>query len=67
MIKVGDLIEFLSDSQTDKGPSLGVVKAINGGKALINHSDTFELFVIKDLLISKKITHNRVGTFWQLK
>lgn len=66
-MKVGDYIEFLSDRQTEKGPSIGFVKTIVGTRVLIQHSDCSEEFNYNQLIVKKKTTHHDGGTLWILR
>lgn len=65
-MKAGDHVEFLSDKQTEKGPSVGTIKISRGNQVLISHSDCSEEFNAADLHVHKKTTHHRGGTLWQL-
>ena len=62
----GDHVEFLSDRQTDKGPSAGAVRGVNNGKVLISHSDCNESFRVSDLMIHMETTHHKGGVLWLL-
>ena len=42
--QVGDKVEFVSDRQTEKGPSSGLVVAVEDDQVAIRHSDTVEWF-----------------------
>lgn len=42
--QIGDHVEFLSDRQTEKGPSGGRVVIVEGSKVAIRHSDAVEWF-----------------------
>lgn len=65
-MKAGDSVEFMSDRQTEKGPSGGSVRISRGNDVLIRHSDCEEEFNAADLHVHKKTTHHRGGTLWQL-
>jgi hypothetical protein len=49
--KVGDMVEFDSDRQTEKGPSSGPVTKVADGKVTVKHSDhpgeTFTIAKVK--------------------
>lgn len=62
--KAGDYIEFLSDRQTDKGPSSGIITISSGEKILLKHSDCTEEFDVGDLVIVKKTKHRNGGILW---
>ncbi|NCD13707.1 MAG: hypothetical protein EOL92_00555 [Bacteroidia bacterium] len=64
--KAGDHVEFLSDMQTEKGPSAGVITISCGNKILVKHSDTTEEFIINNLMVVKRTTHNNGNTLWML-
>jgi len=64
--QVGDHIEFLSDEQTEKGPSTGVVEIVDSNRIVINHSDITEEFFINDLSINRKSKHYNGKTLWIL-
>ena len=57
-IKVNDHVEFMSDLQTEKGPSAGtVIQVIQNiaKQVVIRHSDhPGETFIIEDLIIQKE-------------
>lgn len=59
---VGDLVEFESDRQTEKGPSSGRIVSTNGrfGTCVIQHSDDQELFFI-DQVKAKRLTRSYRG------
>jgi len=65
-METGDYVEFLSDRQTEKGPSTGKIKSSMGGKLLIEHSDCVEEFTLAGIQIHKKTTHRKGGVLWQL-
>jgi len=65
--EIGDNVSFLSDRQTDKGPSDGYISKMDNENLYINHSDAEDdKFKISDLEISsqkgaskyKKKVHN---------
>ena len=62
--KAGDRVEFLSDRQTEKGPSAGKITISRGTQILISHSDCSEEFCVDDLVIDRKTRHHRGGTLW---
>ena len=66
-MKAGDYVEFLSDKQTEKGPSAGTVSISRGSQIIIRHSDCTEEFNSSDLVIHKKTTHHKGGTLWILE
>lgn len=51
----GDIVEFLTDRQTDKGPSSGTVFSADykSGKCVIKHSDETREFVMADIIVEK--------------
>lgn len=62
--KAGDHVAFLSDKQTEKGPSSGVITISCGKQILINHSDCSEEFSVDSLVINKKTRHHKGGVLW---
>jgi phage-related protein (TIGR01555 family) len=51
-MRPGDVVEFESDRQTEKGPSAGKVVSIEGDVVTISHSDdTGEVFSVKTLSV----------------
>jgi hypothetical protein len=50
----GDLVEFKSDRQTDKGPSSGRVLAVDGDRVKIAHSDCEEWFTWPKLDLERR-------------
>lgn len=64
-IKEGDLVEFESDRQTEKGPSSGKVVSVSNGNVTVAHSDDpGEVFAISKLAV-KKVTVSASGeTLW---
>lgn len=65
-MKAGDYVEFLSDKQTEKGPSSGKIKISMGDQLLIEHSDCTEEFKRSKLQVHKQTTHHKGGILWQL-
>jgi hypothetical protein len=65
-MKAGDYVEFLSDKQTEKGPSSGSILISRGRLVVIEHSDCQEEFNTDNLLVHKKTTHHKGGILWQL-
>lgn len=59
MPRVNDVVEFLSDKQTEKGPSAGYVKSVNYKKntCVISHSDTEEDFYCPTVRVLKYVRH----------
>jgi hypothetical protein len=59
MPRHGDIVEFLSDRQTEKGPSSGTVIAIDRDIDLcrIRHSDTIETFKMSKVLVKRYNRH----------
>lgn len=55
-MKPGDYVEFLSDRQTEKGPSMGRVVSISNDRVTIRHSDCTE-----DFKRCNKILHTGTG------
>lgn len=67
-ICVGDHVEFLSDYQTEKGPSAGTCVIVEGDRVAIKHSDCVEWFDRKALELERRSTHGRTGgDLWLLK
>lgn len=67
-MKVGDAIEFLSDRQTEKGPSAGRVISRAGDVVCIRHSDDpGEMFDASTLIVERLSTHRHGGQLWMLK
>jgi len=69
---VGDLVEFRSDLQTEKGPSsgsiVGMVRIGDGPTAIqIRHSDAIETFEAKDLIIERRTVSASGRPLWLLK
>jgi|GEM_PF-4020521 len=62
----GDYVEFLSDKQTEKGPSAGKISISCGNRILVRHSDTTEEFVVENLLVKKRTKHRKGGVLWIL-
>lgn len=58
--RYGDVVEFLSDRQTEKGPSSGRVCGVDyeTGICMIRHSDGDEAFTMKNVLVKKYIRRN---------
>ena len=55
----GDIVEFLSDGQTEKGPSSGSVVEVDyhGDTCVIQHSDVRETFVMSRVVVAKYSRH----------
>ena len=55
----GDIVEFLTDAQTEKGPSSGSVIAVNykDRTCVIQHSDTEESFLMPDVIVGRYRRH----------
>lgn len=55
----GDIVEFLSDRQTDKGPASGHVTMVNykSGICVIEFSDIAETFVMRSLRVKRYVRH----------
>ena len=68
-MKVGDAVEFLSDQQTQKGPSSGRVIEREGLTVTVQHSDhPGEVFSVADLSVDKLSSHHRDGApLWIMK
>ena len=67
--RVGDRVEFLSDCQTEKGPSAGSVVSVDRGRreVIIKHSDhPGELFRWQDLKVSYCRIRGPEDTFWAM-
>jgi hypothetical protein len=67
--KVDDQIEFLSDKQTEKGPSSGKVVAVgNKDTVIIKHSDDpGELFTSSKLLVKSRTMKPGGIVHWTLE
>ena len=66
-MKAGDLIEFLSDRQTDKGPSSGVCVRNNGSTLTLSHSDIDDDIWSVDKLRVERVGWTRDGRrYWAL-
>lgn len=64
-IKEGDLVEFDSDRQTEKGPSSGKVVSVSNGNVTIAHSDDpGEVFAISELTVEKVTVSASGETLW---
>lgn len=63
-MKAGDKIEFLSDKQTERGPSAGFIKLSCGKQILVRHSNVSEEFCVDDLIVERKTEHHKGGTLW---
>jgi hypothetical protein len=59
MPRLGDIVEFLSDRQTEKGPSSGEVVAVDYKKntCRIRHSDTEEAFYCPTVRVRSYTRH----------
>lgn len=67
-ISEGTLVEFLSDRQTDKGPSSGRVVYNNGQDIAIQHSDGVEWFSAIDLEVERVTRRKKDGkVLWKFK
>lgn len=66
-MQAGDYVEFMSDRQTEKGPSAGKIKISRGDDLLIEHSDCTEEFKASQLQVERKSEHRKGGTLWVLK
>lgn len=67
-MKVGDAVEFISDRQTEKGPSSGRVVERNGESVTIAHSDSpGESFRVEDLRVQRLSIHHKGGLLWVLE
>lgn len=69
--RLGDIVEFLSDRQTEKGPSSGSVVAVDygAGNCSIRHSDTTERFVMADVRVkiyTRRRNHPDRRPYWGL-
>ncbi len=61
LMEEGHLVEFMSDRQTDKGPSCGECERRVGNKVLIRHSDGREMFDVTVLKVKKLSRHWKIG------
>lgn len=66
-IEVGDAVEFMSDIQTEKGPSAGTVASRIDDEVYICHSDTCEWFDRRRLDVERKTTRSDGRTLWILE
>ena len=68
-MRVGDAVEFMTDMQTEKGPSAGTVQSVSGDKIVIMHSDHPGEEFSKSKLIVKAEHRHRDGIrkLWILK
>lgn len=64
----GDIIEFVSDQQTDKGPSSGTCIANDGATVTLSHSDiNDDSFLISDLTVNYCRNRSKFGNaYWEL-
>lgn len=62
--EAGDCIEFLSDKQTEKGPSAGTIHISCGKQLLVKHSDCTEEFNTDNLEIVRKTKGHDGRTLW---
>ena len=67
-MKEGDVVEFASDLQTDKGPSGGRCVLNDGESVFINHSDIEkDRFAIRNLKVNYARNREKFNdTFWEL-
>lgn len=64
-IQPGDIVEFLSDLQTEKGPSSGACAANHGDVIIIDHSDVYgDRFKTGDLRIKYFKKHGDGKRYW---
>ena len=64
----GDLVEFRSDLQTEKGPSSGTVTFVDRNSVCIGHSDGYEWFDADRVkVLSIGISQRNGCAFWKLK
>jgi hypothetical protein len=58
IMRSGDVVEFMSDMQTEKGPSSGTVISIMPGEVVIRHSDhPGENFDTSHLMVKGEYRH----------
>ena len=64
----GDIIEFLSDYQTDKGPCTGVCLANDGSYVTLSYSDVEKKeWAIAELDVNSCRNRDKFGdAFWEL-
>jgi hypothetical protein len=63
----GDLVEFLSDRQSDKGPATGTVEELDGDSVHVRVSDGSQWLDWPSVRIQKKTTVKDGRTLWMLK
>ena len=64
-IQPGDIVEFLSDLQTEKGPSSGTCVANHGDVVIIDHSDAYgDSFKIKELRVKHFKKYEDGRRYW---
>ena len=63
---IGDLIEFLSDKYTDKGPATGVIENVDNETMCVRFHDEYQWMSTK--VDVKKVAMNKKGvTLWQVE
>jgi hypothetical protein len=66
LMQVGDVCEFVSDRQTEKGPSSGTVTRVDDGFITIAHSDhSGEIFRASELIVNYA-RNKKEWAFWEL-
>lgn len=66
-MKPGAVIEFLSDQQTDKGPSSGTCVSNDGETIVLSHSDTeHDEFRAEELRVERVGTTHDGRDYWAL-
>ena len=66
-MKEGDLVEFLSDKQTEKGPSSGKIVDVDGDKVVIAHSDDpVEVFFAQEIKVHSRNVNDDGKILWLL-
>lgn len=61
VMRCGDCAEFISDRQTEKGPSSGTITSVRGNEVIIKHSDHPGEVFAKDKLRVKGEVRYRDG------
>lgn len=69
VMRTGDVVEFMSDMQTEKGPSAGTVTRVHGNEVVIRHSDHPGETFNKTKLITKGCFRHKDGVrvLWVMK
>jgi hypothetical protein len=63
----GDLIEFVSDKQTDKGPCSGRCISNDGVNVTLKYSDIVSIYRIEELIVNYCTNRTKFNNaFWAL-